>query len=122
LLAARLAEGLPDPRQIAREAEVDMMLAGTVLSDGGHVRVSAELIHAPTGTQVGSYAFRAKRDNLVEVQDSLLRGLVEVLAPRLTERERRLLRCHRTRKRNSIWRGSWRETERMPKRWARCTA
>ena len=55
LLAARLAEANPDPRHIAREADVDMLLAGTILCEGDQVRVSAELIHAPSGTLVGSY-------------------------------------------------------------------
>ena len=91
LLAARLAEANPDPRQIAREAEVDMVLVGTVLCEGDQVRVSAELIHAPSGTLVGSYVCTTRLDNLIEVQDSLVRGIVELLVLRLTERERRVL-------------------------------
>jgi len=91
LLAARLAEGQPDPRHIAQEADVDMLLAGTILCDGDQLRVSAELIHAPTGTLVGSHVCQIKRDNLIEVQDSLVRGIVELLRLRLTERERRVL-------------------------------
>jgi TolB-like protein len=91
LLAARLAEANPDPRHIAREAEVDMVLAGTVLCEGGQVRVSAELIHASSGTVVGSYVCKTRLDNLIEVQDTLVRGLVDLLVLRLTERERRVL-------------------------------
>jgi len=91
LLAARLAEANPDPRHIAREADVDMVLAGTVLCEGDQVRVSAELIHAPSGTLVGSYVCQTRLDNLIEVQDSLVRGIVELLVLRLTERERRVL-------------------------------
>ena len=91
LLAARLAEANPDPRHIAREADVDMVLAGTILCDSGQVRVSAELIHAPSGTLVGSYVCKTRLDNLIEVQDSLVRGIVELLVLRLTERERRVL-------------------------------
>ena len=91
LLAASLAEGQPDPRHIAREADVDMLLAGTILCDGDQLRVSAELVHAPTGTLVGSYGCLVKRDNMIEVQDSLVRGIVELLKLRLTERERRAL-------------------------------
>ena len=91
LLAASLAEGQPDPRRIAREADVDMLLAGTVLCDGGQLRVSAELVHAPTGTLVGSFGCLVGRDNMIEVQDSLVRGIVELLKLRLTERERRVL-------------------------------
>jgi DNA-binding winged helix-turn-helix (wHTH) protein/tetratricopeptide (TPR) repeat protein len=91
LLAARLAEANPDPRHIAREADVDMVLAGTVLCEGDQVRVSAELIHAPCGTLVGSYVCKTRLDNLIEVQDSLVRGIVELLVLRLTKRERRVL-------------------------------
>jgi TolB-like protein len=91
LLAARLAEADPDPRHIAREADVDMVLAGTILCESDQVRVSAELIHAPSGTLVGSYVSKTRLDNLIEVQDSLVRGIVDLLVLRLTERERRVL-------------------------------
>ena len=91
LLAARLAEANPDPRQIAREADVDMVLAGTVLCESDQVRVSAELIHAPSGTLLGSYVCKTRLDNLIEVQESLVHGIVELLVLRLTDRERRVL-------------------------------
>ncbi|MFY9728215.1 MAG: winged helix-turn-helix domain-containing protein [Bryobacteraceae bacterium] len=91
LLAARLAEGQPDPRHIAQEADVDMLLAGSILCEGDQLRVSAELISAPAGTVVGSYVCQIGRDNVIEVQDSLVRGIVELLMLRLTERERRVL-------------------------------
>ena len=91
LLAARLAEGQPDPRQIAREADVDMLLAGTILAEGEQLRITAEITHAPTGTLVGSYSCRTDRGNLIEVQDSLVRGIVDLLMLRLTEREQRVL-------------------------------
>jgi eukaryotic-like serine/threonine-protein kinase len=91
LLAARLAKADPDPRLVAREADVDMVLAGTILCEGDQVRVSAELIHAPSGTLVGSYVCKTGLHNLIEVQDSLVRGIVDVLVLRLTERERRVL-------------------------------
>ncbi len=68
-----------------------MLLAGTILCDGDQLRVSAELIHAPTGTVVGSHVCQTRRDNVIEVQDSLVRGIVELLMLRLTERERRIL-------------------------------
>jgi eukaryotic-like serine/threonine-protein kinase len=89
LLAARLAEVNPDPRYIAREADVDMLLAGTILCEGDQVRVSAELIHAPSGTLVGTYSCRTRLDNLIDVQGSLVSSIVDLLVLRLTERERR---------------------------------
>ena len=54
LLAARLAEGKPDPRRIAQEAEVDLLLAGTILCDGDKLRVNAELVQAPTARLLAS--------------------------------------------------------------------
>ena len=91
LLAARLAEGKPDPRQIAQEAEIDMLLAGKIVCDGDELQISAELVHAPSGTLIGSYACRTRRDNVIAVQESLVRGIVEMLMLRLGERERRIL-------------------------------
>jgi tetratricopeptide (TPR) repeat protein len=91
LLAARFAEGQPDPRRIAQEAEVDLLLAGTILADGDQVRVTAELVQAPTGTLIASYLCQTRRDNILEIQDSLVHRIVEALTLRLTERERRTL-------------------------------
>ncbi len=91
LLATRLAEGEPDPRRIAREAEVDVLLTGSIMSDGSRLRVSAELVHAPTGTLVGSYLCQATRDNIFEIQDNLVRRIVELLLPSLSEHERKAL-------------------------------
>ena len=91
LLAARFAEGQPDPRRIAQEAEVDLLLAGTILCDGDQVRVTAELVQAPTGTLIASYLCQTRRDNILEIQDSLVHRIVEALTLRLTERERRTL-------------------------------
>src|SRR5208283_3053358 len=43
------------------------------------------------GTMIGSYVCQIGRDNVIEVQDSLVRGIVELLMLRLTEREQRIL-------------------------------
>jgi len=91
LLATRLAEGQQDPRRIAQEADVDMLLAGRILCEGDQLRVSAELVQAPTGTLVGSYVCQAARDNIFDLQDSLVRHIVDLLLPRLTDREHRVL-------------------------------
>jgi eukaryotic-like serine/threonine-protein kinase len=91
LLAARLTEAGADPTHIARELDVDMLLAGAILCEGDQARVTAELIHAPSGTLVGSYVCHTRLDNLIEVQDSLVSGIVELLVLRLTDRERRVL-------------------------------
>ena len=90
-LADRLAETDQDPRRIAQEAEVDMLLAGSILSDGDTLRVTAELIQAPTGTLAGSYVCHAQRDRIFEIQDNLVRRILDFLAPQLTDHESRAL-------------------------------
>jgi len=91
MLAARFAEGGQDPVKIAREADVDVLLAGSILSDGDRLRVSAELVRAATGTVVGSYVCQAAWDNIFDIQDSLVRRIVELLLPNLTAREHKSL-------------------------------
>ncbi len=91
LLAGRF-ESDADPRLIAREADVDLLLAGTILCDGEELRVAAELVEAPTGTLLASYACQTRRDSVFEVQDSLVQRIVEVLMLRLSDREKRTLR------------------------------
>ena len=70
---------------------MDLLLAGTILSDGDQLRVNAELVQAPTGTLVASYVCQTRRDSIFEIQDSLVHKIVEVLMLQLTERERRTL-------------------------------
>src|SRR5581483_8487229 len=90
-LAERLAETDQNPRHIAQEAEVDIVLAGSILSDGNTLRVTAEIIQAPTGTLVGSYVCHAQRDRIFEIQDNLVRRILDFLAPQLTDSEGRAL-------------------------------
>jgi TolB-like protein/tetratricopeptide (TPR) repeat protein len=91
LLAARLVEGRPDPRRIAAEADVDLLLAGTILCEGQQLRVTAELVQAASGTLLGSFSGETCRENIFQIQDSLVRRVVELLTLRLSGRERRVL-------------------------------
>jgi len=91
LLAARLAEELKDPRQIAQEADVDMLLTGRIMCDGPELRVTAELVHAPSAGVTGAWLCQTGLQDVFEIQDNLVHRIVEQLAPRLSERERRTL-------------------------------
>ncbi len=88
LLAAQLAEDARDLRSIAREADVDVLLAGSILCDCDHLRVNAELVHVPDGTVLGSHTCETVWVNMFEIHDSLVRRIVELLLPHLTESER----------------------------------
>jgi TolB-like protein/tetratricopeptide (TPR) repeat protein len=93
LLAARLiADGPPDLRRIAAEADVDLLLTGTILCDERQLRVTAELVQAPSGTLLGSFTSETGRDQIFHIHDSVVRRVVEMLTLRLSGRERRFLK------------------------------
>ncbi len=90
LLAARLAD--LDPKAIAKEAEVDLALTGTLLSSGDQLRVTTQLVEVPAGTVVLTHTVQATRRDVFQVQDELTQRIVESLALPLTDREARMLR------------------------------
>lgn len=90
LVAARLAD--LDPKAIAKEADVDLVLTGTLLSSGEQLRVATQLVEVPAGTVALSHTVQATRRDVFQVQDELTQRIVESLALPLTDREARMLR------------------------------
>jgi eukaryotic-like serine/threonine-protein kinase len=91
LAAARYAGGTPDLKEIAREADVDVVLTGTLLRSGSELRLTTQLVEAPGGTLVWSRASQVELRDIFQLQDTLVRGVVESLALPLTAGERRML-------------------------------
>ena len=89
LAAARFASVTPDLRAIAHEAEVDAVLSGTLLRAGEMLRVSAQLLEAPSGTVLWSHSAQVGLGDIFQLQDTLARQIVESLALPLSGRERR---------------------------------
>src|SRR5262245_9005753 len=58
-LAASRFAGVQDLKTIATEADVDLIVTGTLLSAGDEIRVTAQLTDAATGTLVWSHATQA---------------------------------------------------------------
>jgi eukaryotic-like serine/threonine-protein kinase len=87
LTAARFAAEVPDLKTIATEADVDLVLSGTLLRAGDRLRVSAQLIDAPAGTVVWTHASLVSLDDIFQLQDDLARHIVESLALPLSGRE-----------------------------------
>jgi serine/threonine protein kinase/tetratricopeptide (TPR) repeat protein len=92
LVAARFADETPNLRTIAAEADVDAVLTGTLLRAGEALRVSAQLVEAPSGAVVWSQTSQVTLRNIFELQDGLVGRIVDALSLPLTEREHRLLR------------------------------
>jgi len=80
-----------EPRRIAAEADVDLIVSGTLLRSGPEIRVSTQLTEAATGTLLWSHAAQAPVGDLFQVQDELTQHIVTSLSLPLTHRERQLL-------------------------------
>jgi DNA-binding winged helix-turn-helix (wHTH) protein/tetratricopeptide (TPR) repeat protein len=92
--AARfVADGVPlDPKTVAAEADVDVIVTGTLLRAGDQVRVTSQLTEAASGSLLWSDTAQAPIGDLFRVQDELTRRIIDSLSLPLTIREQQLLR------------------------------
>ncbi|MEP6636856.1 MAG: hypothetical protein ABJB97_09040, partial [Acidobacteriota bacterium] len=69
------------------EAQSEAVLTGTILRAGNGLRVSCELLEAPSGTVRWWHERQVTMSDLFELQDDLVRGIVESLSLTLSEQE-----------------------------------
>jgi serine/threonine protein kinase/tetratricopeptide (TPR) repeat protein len=81
-----------DVKAIAEQVQVDAIVTGTILSDGGHLRVNAQLIDASDGAVRWSKISEVPLRDVFQVQDELVDRIVQSLALPLTPREERALK------------------------------
>jgi serine/threonine protein kinase len=91
LTAARLVADLDDFRSIAKEADVDLLVSGTLLRAGGQLRVTAQLISAAGGAILWTHSAQTPLGDVFQVQDDVVRHIVESLALPLSGKEDRAL-------------------------------
>jgi TolB-like protein len=91
LVASRYASAPADTRAIGAEADVDVIVTGTVLRSAGDVRVHAQLTEVASGTLLWSHTAQASVADLFQLQDELTRRIVESLQVPLTARDKRRL-------------------------------
>jgi DNA-binding winged helix-turn-helix (wHTH) protein/tetratricopeptide (TPR) repeat protein len=91
LVASRFAGAAVDPKAIAAEADVDVVLSGSLLRSGEQLRLSTQLTEVPAGTLLWSRTWQVSLGDLFRVEDELTSRVVESLALPLTVRERGLL-------------------------------
>jgi eukaryotic-like serine/threonine-protein kinase len=82
--ASRFADDRPDIPALAGALGVDVVLLGTLLSSGGQVRVTAQLVQTPSGTLLRSMTAQSTSGEIFELQDSLAKSIVESLSLSLT--------------------------------------
>jgi len=81
-----------DVSRIAREANVDVVLTGTLLRSGDQVRVTTQILQVPAGTLLASHVSSAPLGDLFQLQDELTQRIVDALSLPLSSRERRLVK------------------------------
>ena len=90
--ATRFAADALDVKAIAAEAQVDVVLTGTLLRSGSQLRASAQLLSAPEGTILWSDRLDVSLDDIFKIQDALAEKIVDALAVPFTAREQESLR------------------------------
>lgn len=91
-LLANQFDGKVDLKQIASEAGVDAVLAGSVTRARDRLRLACQLVEAPGGAVIWSETMNSSLQDLFSVQDQLCERVVRALAVPLSEREKRTVR------------------------------
>ena len=74
-------------KQVARELGVRYVLEGSVRKAGGRVRITAQLIYAPTGTHLWADRFDGSLEDVFELQDKVATSVAGVIEPTLQAAE-----------------------------------
>jgi len=93
--ASRYSTEAPDLRKIAKEAEVDVVLTGALLSVGDRLRITTQLVEVPSGTLLWSHSSQATNRELLDLHDDLVKRVVESILPSLTAQEHQSLQQDR---------------------------
>lgn len=92
LVASRFTGGSFDLKTIASEADVDLIVTGTLLSSGDELRLAAQLTEASSGTLLCSHSMQTSTRDIFRLQDELTECVVNTLELRLTSKEQHVLR------------------------------
>jgi TolB-like protein len=95
VVASRYSPDALDLQQIAREAEVDVVLTGALLNVGEQLRITTQLVEVSSGTLMWSHSSQTTMRELLELHDDLVRRVLESILPSLTAREHQALQQER---------------------------
>jgi len=76
-----------DVKQVGRELGVRYVLEGSVRKAGGRVRITAQLIDAPTGTHIWADRFDGSLEDVFDLQDKVASSVAGVIEPALQAAE-----------------------------------
>jgi TolB-like protein/DNA-binding winged helix-turn-helix (wHTH) protein/Tfp pilus assembly protein PilF len=82
------AKPLPE---IARELDVDAVVEGSVVRSGGRVRITAQLVHAPTDRHLWAQSYERGLEDVLALQGELARAIAEAVRVTVGPKESRRL-------------------------------
>jgi TolB-like protein/DNA-binding winged helix-turn-helix (wHTH) protein/Tfp pilus assembly protein PilF len=77
--------------EIARELHVDLILEGSVIRDGNRVRVTAQLINAPTDTHLWAQTYESTINDVLDIQSQISRSIADDVRLDLSPEEKQRL-------------------------------
>ena len=92
LAGGTFATDNPDLKRLAQEAEVDLVLLGTLLRGGDQLQVNAQLVETPSGTVVWSQRQQVAWHDIFRLQEDLTQRIVDSLATPLSANEQQQMR------------------------------
>ena len=87
------AKPLPE---IARELGVEGVVEGSVVRSGGRVRITAQLVHAPTDRHLWAHSYERPLEDVLALQGELSRAIAEEVRLTVGTKESRRLTPERT--------------------------
>jgi TolB-like protein/DNA-binding winged helix-turn-helix (wHTH) protein/Tfp pilus assembly protein PilF len=82
--------------EIARELGVEGVVEGSVVRSAGRVRVTAQLIHAPTDRHLWAHSYERRLEDVLALQGELSRAIAEEIRITVGTKENRRLTTERT--------------------------
>lgn len=77
----------PDVRQVGRELGVRYVLEGSIRRSASRIRVTAQLIDAPTGSHIWGERYDRVLEDIFALQEELTLRIVATIAPRIEDAE-----------------------------------
>lgn len=81
--------------EIGRELNVDAVVEGTVLTTGNRIRITAQLIHAPTDRHLWASSYERVMDDVLALQSEVAQAIATEVRVALTPGERERLAAAR---------------------------
>ena len=83
-VASRWHDDNADPRQLAADADIDLVISSTLLRSGAQLRITAQLIDASSGTVMGATSIKGTMDDIFALEDAFSTAAMGLLSPQLT--------------------------------------